>query len=89
MGKATQRRRQRRRSAWPRSEPFHGAIDLHILPPVAAINGASIREPTGDDWIPENAEISLRAFRAVVGERAFHVGFCLGTEAGFSAIGIA
>ncbi|MGH6846952.1 MAG: hypothetical protein ACREC0_05810, partial [Methylocella sp.] len=33
--------------------------------------------------------VSLRVFRAVVGERTFHVGFCLGYGERFSAIGIA
>jgi hypothetical protein len=56
---------------------------------VAAINGARIRALTGDDRIPETAQISLRVFRAVVGERTFHVGFCIGDGERFSAIGIA
>jgi hypothetical protein len=75
--------------AWPRADRFRGEIDLHVLPPIATINGARIRELTGDDRIPDNAQISLRAFRAVVGDRTFQVGFCLGSETGFSAIGIA
>ena len=60
-----------------------------MLPPAAAINGARIHELMGDDPIPDMSEIILQAFRAVVGERTFHVGFCLGNETGFSAIGIA
>lgn len=60
-----------------------------MLPPVAAINGARIRKLTGDNRIPENVQISLQTFRAVVGDRTFQVGFCLGNEARFSAIGIA
>ena len=76
-------------SAWPRSDDFRGTIDLHMLPPVAAINGARIRELTGDDTIPDTPQIILQAFRAVVGDRTFQVGFCLGDETGFSAIGIA
>ena len=66
-----------------------GTIDLHLLPSVAAINGARIRALTGDDQIPDTTQIILRAFRAVVGERTFNVGFCLGDGEGFSAIGIA
>jgi len=31
----------------------------------------------------------LRTFRALVGERTFHVGFCLGNGEQFSAVGIA
>lgn len=60
-----------------------------MLPPVAAINGARVRELTGDDTIPDTMQVILRAFKAVVGERTFNVGFCLGNESGFSAIGIA
>jgi hypothetical protein len=54
-----------------------------------AIDGARIRALTGNDRIRETAQISLRAFRAVVGERTFHVGFCIGDGERFSAIGIA
>ena len=46
-----------------------------MLPPVAAINGARIRELTRDTTIPDTS--ILQAFRAVVGERTFQVGFCL------------
>ncbi|MBN9281854.1 MAG: hypothetical protein J0H37_06305, partial [Hyphomicrobium denitrificans] len=60
-----------------------------MLPPVAAINGARIRTLTGDNRIPDVEQIILRAFRAVVGDRTFHVGFCLGDGDRFSAIGIA
>lgn len=88
MGEA-RRRRQQQQSAWPRSDSFRGVIDLHNLPPVAEINGARIRELTGDATIPDDAQVILRAFRAVVGERSFHVGFCLGDGEDFSAIGIA
>lgn len=89
MGEAKRRAPQSKPSRWPKLEAFSGTIDLHILPPVAEINGARIRELTGDESIPDTTQIILRAFRAVVGERTFHVGFCLGTDAGFSAIGIA
>ena len=89
MGEAKRRRQQKEQSAWPCSDRFRGTIDLHILPSVAAINGAHIRAITGDEAIPDFAQVILRAFRAVVGERTFHVGFCLGNSEGFSAIGIA
>ena len=88
MGEA-RRKRQQQQSAWPRSDGFWGVIDLHALPPVAELDGARIRTLTGDAAIPDDAQIILRAFRAVVGERSFHVGFCLGDGEGFSAIGIA
>ncbi|MDO9299217.1 hypothetical protein [Bradyrhizobium sp.] len=89
MGDAKRRKRSKDRSAWPQSESYHGPIDLHMLHPVAAINGARIRALTGDDRIPDSAQISLRAFRAAVGERTFHVGFSIGDGERFSAIGIA
>lgn len=89
MGEAKRKRQQQEKSASPRSDHFRGMIDLHVLPPIAAINGARIRELTGDDRVPDTAQISLRAFRAVIGDRTFHVGFCLGDETGFSGVGIA
>jgi len=55
---------------------------------VEALNGARIRELTGDEQIPATVQVVLRAFRAVAGERTFHVGFCLGDGERFSAIGI-
>jgi hypothetical protein len=64
-------------------------IDLRILPPIAAIDGAHLRKLTRDNQIPESAQISLQTFHALAGNRMFHVGFCLGNEVGYSAIGIA
>ena len=89
MGEAKQRKRERDQSDWPRSDGFQGLIDLDVFPLVAAIDGARIRALTGDDRIPETTQIILRAFRAVVGERTFPVGFCIGDGERFSAIGIA
>jgi hypothetical protein len=89
MGEAKRKRQGREQQAWPRADSVRCAIDLHFLQPVAAINGARIRELTGDDTIHDTQQIILQAFRAVVGDRTFHVGFCLGAETGFSAIGIA
>src|SRR5208283_3279646 len=90
MGEAKRKGPPREKLAWPHSDEFWGTIDLHMLPPVAAINGARIRELTGDMTIPDTQQIRiLEAFRAVVGDRTFHVGFCLGDETGFSPIGIA
>lgn len=86
MGEA---KRRRSRVAWPVTDRYDGTIDMHVLPSVAAINAARIRELTGDDTFPEANAIVLRAFKAVVGERSFHVGFCLGDGTSFSAIGIA
>lgn len=87
MGEAKRRRHQQ--AGWPRSENFLGALDLHLLPAVSSIDGARIRALTGDARIPDTTKVILRAFRAVVGERTFHVGFCLGDGEAFSAIGIA
>ena len=89
MGEAKRKKQRREQVAWPQADDYRGTIDLHMLPPVAAINGARIRELTGDSSIPDAQQIILQAFRAVVGDRTFHVGFCLGNETGFSAIGIA
>lgn len=88
MGEA-KRRRLRQLSAWPLSDSYRGTIDLHVLPPAATINGARLRSLTGDETISDDAQIFLRAFRAKVGERSFHVGFCIGDGEGFSAVGIA
>ncbi|MHB8885325.1 MAG: hypothetical protein ACYC5H_09595 [Methylovirgula sp.] len=89
MGEAKRKRQQRGRATRPHADDFRGTIDLHMLPPAATINGARIRELTGDDTVPDTQQIILQAFRAVLGDRTFHVGFCLGNETGFSAIGIA
>lgn len=87
MGEA--KRKKQERAAWPDSDRYNGTIDLHVLSPAAEIDGARIRELTGDDTIPDTTQVILRAFRAVVGERTFHVGFCLGDGESFSAVGIA
>jgi hypothetical protein len=88
MGEA-KRKRDKQAQAWPGQEAFRGEIELHVLPPVASINGARIRALTGDDAIPTDVRVILRAFRAQVGERSFHVGFCLGDGDTFIAIGVA
>ncbi|RJG55979.1 hypothetical protein D0Z70_08095 [Sphingobium terrigena] len=87
MGEAKRKRQER--EAWPHTDSYGGTIDLHVLPSVAAINGARIRELTGDENIPDSTRIILRTFKAIVGPRTFHVGFCLGDGDSFSAIGIA
>ncbi len=89
MGQTKRKSRRRDQADWPHADDFRGPIELHMLPPAAAINGARIRDLTGDDTIPDTSQIILQTFQAVVGPRTFHVGFCLGNEAGFSAIGIA
>lgn len=89
MGEAKRRKQQQERAAWPHADDYRDTIDLHMLPPIATITGARIRELTGDDTIPDVPQVILQAFRTVAGDRTFHVGFCLGNEAAFSAIGIA
>lgn len=79
----------RKKKKWPSSERLRDTIDLHTLPAHDEINGARIRALTGDDRFPDSAGIILRTFRAIVGERKFHVGFCVGDGHRFSAIGIA
>lgn len=44
MGEAKRRKGEQHRVDWPRSDSFQGVLDLHVLPPVAAIDGARIRE---------------------------------------------
>lgn len=90
MGEANRKKQLREQVAGPHAES-RGLINLHMLPPVTTINGARIRELTGDDTIPisDTTQIALEAFRAVVGERTFYVGFCIGDETGVSAVGIA
>ena len=68
---------------------FGGRSICTCLSPVKEIDGTRIRELTGDSTIPDVSQVTLIAYRAVIGERTFHVGFCLGNETGFSAIGIA
>lgn len=54
MGEAKRKKQRRQRVAWPEADNYRGIIDLHMLPPVAAINGACIRELTGDSSIPDD-----------------------------------
>lgn len=88
MGEAKRKRIELIQSAESPTE-FRGVIDLHTLPHVAAIDSKRIRELTGDESFPDSKQIILNAFQAKVGERSFHVGYCIGSESGFSAIGIA
>lgn len=88
MGEAKRKKLQGSQTSKSLAE-FRGVIDLHTLAPVVAIDSKRIRELTGDDSLPDSKQIVLNAFQAKVGERKFHVGFCIGSETGFSAIGIA
>jgi len=89
MGEAKRRREQEGRRSWPRDTAFRGQIILRALPGAPKLNGAKIRELTGDPNIPDADSVLLRAFESTVGERRFHVGFCLSNETGVSAIGVA
>lgn len=88
MGDAARKRAQKK-SLWPSDEAFHGIIEIQYLPSVASINGARIRELTGSELFPVDATVTLNAYRATVGSRAFQVGFCLGDGQKFSGIGLA
>jgi hypothetical protein len=48
MGEAKRKKLVREQAVWPHAGDFRGMIDLHMLPPVHAIDGARIRELTGD-----------------------------------------
>jgi hypothetical protein len=89
MGEAKRKRERATAQDWPRDESFRGVVEMHQLGGVPELNGARIRELTGDPMIPDSSDILLRAFEARAGERRFHVGFCLGNENGVSAIGVA
>jgi hypothetical protein len=88
MGEAKRKKLQRSQITNSPAE-FRSVIELHTLASVAAIDSNRIKELTGDYSLPGSHQVVLNAFRAVVGERRFHVGFCIGGEDGFSAIGIA
>ena len=88
MQSIDQRIKYQSQSDWPHAESYLGIVDLHMLPPAETINGARIRELTGDKTFPDVEELILWAFRAVAGGRQFHVGFCIGNQDGFSPIGI-
>jgi hypothetical protein len=86
MGEAKRKKLTQEQAVWPHAGNFQGMIDLHMLPPVPATNGARIHELTGDNTIPDTTQIILHAFRADAVSRSFHAGFCLGNESGFSVI---
>lgn len=89
MGEAKKKKQLWEQVAGAYADNSIDIIDLHWLPPIAATNSVRMRELIGDDRIPDTKQVILQAFRAVVGARTFHVGFCIGDETGFSAIGIA
>lgn len=86
MGDAKRKKQQREQARWPQADAYLGTIDLHLLPAVGSIDGAHIRELTGDSSVPDTPKVVLQAFRAVVGDRTFHVGSCLGNGSEFSGI---
>lgn len=89
MAKSNRKDKRRGPGLWPTADAAVGPIELRTLPPSPKINGKRLRELTGDDRLPPNASIQLRAFRALAGSRLFHVGFCIGDGSRFSAIGLA
>ncbi len=72
MGEA--KRKKQERAAWPGSDRYDGTIDLHVLPPVAAIDGARIRELTGDDTIPDTSFEALSLSEDVIGSAEVDIG---------------
>ena len=90
MGEANRKRKlQSQKVAIASSgDYFRGVIDLHMLPPVAEVNGARIFQLTGDATFSKETAITLRIFRAFVGARTFLGGFCIGDGERFSPIGI-
>jgi hypothetical protein len=89
MGEAKRRKQLNSQKAWPSADNYWGAVDLHVLPPVASANAARIPALINEGLVVENTKLILNAFRAIVGERTFYVGHCLGNETGFSPVGIA
>jgi len=91
MGEARRKREQAASMNAPAETDEGAVIDLHMLAPVPELNGRRIKELTGDESLPfpDSTQILVQAFRAAVGERSFHVGFCIGSGAAVSAIGIA
>jgi hypothetical protein len=64
-----------------------------MLPPVEGLTVGRIRALTGQEVVSEelatdNTAVVLKAFRAVAGDRTFHVGFCIGDGERFSPTGI-
>ena len=55
MGEA--KRKKQERAMWPDADRYDGTIDLHVLPAVSQINGARIRELTGDDTVPDATQV--------------------------------
>lgn len=89
MGEAKRRKLSGESGHWPRAERVSAPIKLHMLPSAAQIDSDHIRAITGDDSIPAGTPVLLKTFRALAGERAYHLGFCLGDGHRFSAIGLA
>lgn len=74
---------------WPKSKPHVGLIELHALPPAETINGALIRELTGERLVPDNTPVMVNAYQVRVADRSFLAGFCVGDGEKFSPIGLA
>ena len=57
MGEAKRRKQLTEQIGWTYGGDLRGMIDLHMLPPVATINGTRIRALTGDATIPDASQI--------------------------------
>jgi hypothetical protein len=95
MGEAKRKQKLRgeRQVATAPDDYFRGVIDLHMLPPADSLTLGRIRALTGYEVLPEELEPDdrvpiLMAFRTIVGDRQFHVGFCVGDGERFSPTGI-
>lgn len=95
MGEAKRKQilQEERQAATAPSDYFRGVIDLHMLPQVSGLTLERLRALTGHEVLPAEMEPDdvvpiLMAFRAVVGDRKFHVGFCIGDGERFSPTGI-
>jgi hypothetical protein len=65
MGEAKRRRERLEQQTWPRDVAFRGEIELHTLPAVPELNGARLRELTGDPMIPDADDVLLRAGKQI------------------------
>jgi hypothetical protein len=88
MGEAKRKREAQAGKNWPGGHHFRDTLQLHWLPATPQITAARIEELTGKG-VASSTPLVLNAFRAVVGDRTFQVGFCLGDGERFSAVGVA
>lgn len=86
MGEAKRRRQSLVEHA---GEAFRGMVVLQWLPPDRKVSHALVERISEETEVSTGTQILLNAFRATVGQRSFHVGFCIGDGERFSAVGVA